>query len=415
MEKESTTSPEQALRIVFFGSQDNLNYRFAKWSHGLGHYVELFSFDLDLGRSQPELLDPDLRGNYPSWFHVHSSPVRHFPRIPRDLKRYIETEFDLMVVSGTRGLLASRSVRLPKVLHAIGGEVAEAPFPFAGRWQGIPAAIYRSLRWPYAREALRGMNAIIENYHFNIRCLERLDLIDRRVALPMAEDVHANRQMVNKTLRQEKTIQYAQYRRVFLWLTRLNFRDPCDAAYKGADRFLQALNVVRSEIEAGSVRMIIGTHGHDVEAFRAWAEREGYSDYIDWIPHLSYPEMLTYLALPNAVLFGKFGEDLSILSGIDRDALSIGTVTVTTCDPDYICQIYGARPPYLNAVSTADIEARMRETMDMVDEQFDGLQQAMRSFGDNYLDYSAVMPRYISLLRSVLMGSACKPIDSGTT
>ena len=173
--------------------------------------------------------------------------------------------------------------------------------------------------------------------------------------------------------------------------------------------------MVRSEIEAGSVRMIIGTHGHDVEAFRTWAEREGYSDYIDWIPHLSYPEMLTYLALPNAVLFGKFGEDLSILSGIDRDALSTGTVTVTTCDPDYICQIYGAVPPYLDAVSTADIGVRMRDVVDMEDKQFNRLQQAMTSFGDNYLDYSVVMPRYISLLSSVLAESAREPIDSRTS
>ena len=392
------------LRVVFFGSQDNLGYRYAKWLRALGHHAEVYAFELDLGRSQPELLDPELKDAYPDWFHAHRSPVRYYPYIPRGLRRQLERDFDLMVASGTRGLLASRKVALPKILHSIGGEVAEAPFPFAGRWQGVAAAIYRLTRWPFARASLRAMDAIIENYLVNVRCLERLGLMEARVTLPMAEDVASNRAMIDHDLLATLTGRYAGNRRVFLWLSRLNYRDPDDAAYKGADRFLRALAAVRSEIEQGQIRLVIGTHGHDVEAFRKWAEQEGYASHIDWVPHLSYGQMLTYLSLPNAVLFGKFGEDLTILSGMDRDALSTGTVTVTTYDPTYISEIYGGHAPYLLAVSETEIAARMREIADMTDEDFEAQRAAMSDYGDANLDISAVMPQYITLLRRVLAG-----------
>jgi hypothetical protein len=394
------------LRVVFFGSQDNLGYRYAKWLRALGHHAEVYAFELDLGRSQPELLDPELKDDYPDWFHVHRSPVRHFPRITRNLCHQLERDFDLMVASGTRGLLASRKVKLPKILHSIGGEVAEAPFPFAGRWQGVAAAIYRLTRWPLARASLRAMDAIIENYLVNVRCLERLGLMDARVTLPMAEDVAANRAMIERGLLVTLTERYQGYQRVFLWLSRLNYRDPDDAAYKGADRFLRALAEVRPEIEKGQIRLVIGTHGHDVEAFRKWAEQEGYGSHIDWVPHLTYGQMLTYLSLPNAVLFGKFGEDLTILSGMDRDALSTGTVTVTTYDPTYISEIYGGHAPYLLAVSETEIGARMREIADMTDEGFETRRGAMSAYGNSNLDLSAVMPQYLALLRRVLASNS---------
>ncbi|NQV81431.1 MAG: hypothetical protein HQ495_12820 [Alphaproteobacteria bacterium] len=394
--------PARPLRVVFFGSQDNLGYRFAKWLRDEGHHAEVYAFEPDLGRSQPELLDPGLRNNYPPWFHVHHSPIRYFPRISGRLRRRLESDFDLMVASGTRGLLASRRVRLPKLLHSIGGEVAEAPFPFAGRWQGLAAAVYRLTRWPFARLALRRMDTIIENYTVNVRCLERLGLMDRRVTLPMAEDIAANRRMVVPALLRDLEQRYGQYSRVFLWLSRLNYCAPDDAAYKGADRFLRALSAVRSEILCGDIRLVIGTHGHDVEAFQSWAEREGYGDHIDWVPHLSYGEMLTYLSLPNAVLFGKFGENLTILSGMDRDALSTGTVTVTTFDADYIDEIYGGVPPYLPAITDTEVSRRMVEVANMSPMEFASRQRLMAEFGMNHLNIDAVMPQYVALLRNVI-------------
>lgn len=395
-------APKRKLRVVFFGSQDNLGYRFAKWMRALGHTTEIYSFEPDLGRSQPELLDAALAGNYPEWFHVHRSPVRHFPQVSRAVRTRLARDFDAMVVSGTRGLLASRRVDLPKVLLALGGEVAEAPFPFAGRWQGPAAAAYRLTRWPFARSALRRMDRIIENYAVNLRCLDRLGLLDRRAALPIGEEIEANRSRINRPLLAKLTAQYARHHRVFLWLTRINYRDPDDAAYKGVDRFLRALETVKPDVEAGRVRLVMGTHGHDVAAFQAWARDLGFGPHIDWVPHLSYGDMLAYMALPNAVLFAKFGEDLNIFSGIDRDALSLGIAAVSAYDADLMTEVYGERPPYWHAVTESEIAAHMRRVVDISDDALAAQRRAMAAFGEARLDHRVVTERYVALIEDVL-------------
>ena len=107
---------KKKLRILFFGSQDNLNYRFAKWFYELGYDIRVYSFEIDLGRSQPELIDSKNSDSYPDWFFIHKSIIKYFPYINKKLQKELEKKFDIMIVSGTRGLLAARKFNLPKVL-----------------------------------------------------------------------------------------------------------------------------------------------------------------------------------------------------------------------------------------------------------------------------------------------------------
>lgn len=387
------------MRILFFGNQDNLGFELCSWCREFGVEGEVYSFDHDLPRSQPELVDPSVAGRYPDWFHLHSSVVPHVPVVRRALSARLEREFDVLVVSGTRGLLASRAIRrLPKVMYAIGGDVAEAPFAFEARWRGIVAAAFRVMRAPFARAAIRDMDVIIENYETNLNALKRLGLMDRRVCLGMPENARGCRSLVDPHLRKVLIARYGRCRRLFLWLTRLNFLDPNDAAYKGAERFLQALEAVRPGLERGEIRVVVGNHGHDAAEFRRLAEARGLSGYLDWVPHLPFPQMLTYVSLPNAVVFGKFGEFLGMPAAIDRDCMVMGAALVSTVDPAYAAQIYGARPPVLDAVTAADVARRMVEVAAMDEASFQALQASMRAFGDAYIDYHAIVPRFLELL-----------------
>lgn len=387
------------MRLLFFGNQDNLGYELCGWSRQLGVEGEVYSFDHDLPRSQPELVDAAVGpGRYPSWFHDHQSPVAHVPIISRRLAEQLEQRFDVLVVSGTRGLLASNAIRrLPRVLYAIGGEVSEAPFPFAGRWRGLHAAAFRILRSRFARKAIRRMDRIIENYEPNLRALDRLGLAGRRVCLGCPENATGNRALVNQHLLRELQDRYHRYHRVFLWLTRVNFLDPQDAAYKGTERYLAALAPMAEDIRAGRIRLVFGAHGHDVPALRQLITTADLDPFVDWVPHLAFPDMLAYLSLPNAVVFGKFGEAQGMPAAIDRDCMTTGTVLISTVDLEYTSRIYGAVPPVLDAVTTPEITARIRQVMEMDDAEFQRVQQQMLAFGMQYIDYRAVVPRFLQL------------------
>jgi hypothetical protein len=403
------------VRILFFGNQDNLGYELCRWCRDYGVDGEVYSFDHDLPRSQPELVEPAVADAYPEWFHVHPSPVSHAPLIGRTLRRRLQTEFDVLVVSGTRGLLASRRLRLPKVMYAIGGDVAEAPFPFAARWQGLTAGIFRVLRFPFARSAIHRMDAIIENYEVNLNALRRLGLIERRICLGMPEDAGRNLALVDHAILKNLAERYGDYRRVFLWLTRINFLDPQDAAYKGAERFLDALEFVRGDIAAEQVRLVVGAHGHDVEAFRRRVAKKDLTKHVDWVPHLSYSRMLTYMAMPNAVVFGKFGEFLGMPAAIDRDSFTLGAVLISTVDKECANAIYGAPPPVLDAVTISEIGRRMREVIDMSDDELRAWQEKIRRYGADYIDYHAIIPKFLEQLKQVLGRSIQGRSDGATT
>ena len=389
------------MRILFFGNTDNLGYELCKWCREFGAEAEAWSFEHEQPRCQPELVDPAVAGRYPNWFRIVDGPKKYLPMLSRRRAGELEGRFDVLVASGARGLMASRAVRLPKALYAIGGDVSEAPFAFAARWRGVPIALYRILRWPLARAAIRDMDAIIENYAVNLDALKRLGLSHKRVNLGMPEDALGARAKIDPAVLARLQARYGRHRRVFIWLTRLSFLDPEDAAYKGAERFLEALDEVRGELASGEVRLVIGTHGHDVAPFQSRARASGYEPFIDWVPHLPFTEMLAHLALPNGVAFGKFGERLGMPAAIDRDAWSVGAVLVSTVDLDYAAEIYGARPPVLSATTVPEIRRRMRETLEMDELAFAALRERMRAYGAAHADYRVIVPRFLELLRGL--------------
>ena len=254
------------------------------------------------------------------------------------------------------------------------------------------------------------MDSIVENYSPNLDCLKKLGLMHKRSSLPIAEDIESNKKNIDFELLEQLENRYKPYHRVFLYLTRLNFTSPKDAAYKGSDRFLDAIKAVIKELKESKIRIVIGTHGHDVEQFKNLAAAEGFGEFIDWVPHLNYKSLLTYLSLSNAILFSKFGERLNIFTGIDRDAISIGTIAVTSFDPDLIVEMYGSKPPFFLASSSLDIQNRMREVIDLKDYELKKLRKEIIDFGVNYLDYQHIIPRYENLLYSVVRKKEIKKV-----
>src|SRR5262249_3182235 len=147
-----------------------------------------------------------------------------------------------------------------------------------------------------------------DSYEAHTDGLRRLGLLKKRVFRGLSADCAGDRARVRPELRQQLLARYGDARRVFLWFSRLNFSDPSALIYKGVERYLEALESILPELRAGTVRLVMGKHGNEVPQFMELIEKSPVHQYINWTTHLGAPELVTYLSLPNGVLFSEFGE-----------------------------------------------------------------------------------------------------------
>jgi len=393
------------MRVLFLGNDDNLNFRMAKWSREFGVEADLWVIQPpDPYRGDIKLLIPE--GPLPGW--VRDVPIGDFfakARSPGAFGKFIDDNYDFIHVCGPASLIASRSLQRPVGFLCDGGEVGDLPFPFKKGYalsQGNRRITTRVKYAVYTRAALKRVRFIIDSYDAHTHLYKNLGLTNKVVYRGVACDIQADRALVNKPLLAELTAKYRSADRTFMWFSRLNFSDPKSVIYKGADRFLEALKTILPELRDGRVRLVVGKHGNELSEFLKLVEASGVSPYIDWVGHLSASELLTYLSLPNAVLFAEFGDHLRELTGIGRDAAVAGTVTVSSARPEYLERQYGNKSPLIHAITATDLAQRMREVIDMPDDKFQALRADMRRYGETSVDYHALMPRYYELVQRSL-------------
>jgi hypothetical protein len=394
------------LRVLFLGNEDNVNARAAVWSRRAGVDADLYLLGNEgSGRGAIETFLPGADQERPPW--VRMLPVKDplaFIRNPSADIDGLCRGYDLLVSTGLGALILAPLFPLPRIHLVVGSEIGAVP---SYRWaltsrMTAPVLSFRWIddrltRFRYSRAVRRSLPDIdlyLDSFVPNQNMFRSFDLEDRVVFSGLAEDVDANRARVDPQRLARLTQQYSGFSRVFIWLSRLNFTDPRSNIYKGAERYLAALDSVTDDIATGRIALVIGRHGNDVESFVKLAEKWPFSGHIDWVEHLAYDELLTYLSLPNAVLFSEFGELQKDLTGIGRDAASVGTVTVSSADPEFMTRQYGAPAPTFRAVTTEQIAARMREIIAMPDEMFRANQRMMADYGREWIHY----PRFLDRL-----------------
>jgi hypothetical protein len=392
------------LRVLFLGNDDNLNYRMTKWSREFGVDADLWIIQPpDPFRGDIRLLEPDLDSQYSTW--VKEVPMGDGRRIaiwPGEIGREIERTYDFVSVTGPTSLMASLQFRCPRGLVATGAEIGDLPFPFKPGYatsMGQRPVSYNLSVAILVRAALRRVDFILDSYEAHTENFRRLGLLEKRVFRGVACDCRGERARVRMELRTELLARYGAARRVFMWFSRLNFTDPSSLIYKGVERYLQALESMLPELRAGTLRLVMGRHGNEVGEFMRLVEASPVKPYIDWVGHLGAPELVTYLSLPNGVMFAEFGENLRELSGIGRDAVSMGTVTVSSAEPSILRRQYGEPAPLMRAVTVDEIRARMRELIEMENDRFAGLQAQMREFGETAVDYHVLIPQFYGLVQ----------------
>jgi len=389
------------MRVALIGNMGNNLYRLGKWLREAGVDAHLYLLRQERGnRCLPEEIDPHIApdaGGYPDWIHQYDDRSQTWFLRRSRVARDIDAQFDVLVTMGARGLVAVMHFRRIPILHwSSGSEVSEYPLWLFARGT--------SLRWRVVslqmRRALQRVRLVVTGFEPEVEALRRLGLERKTRIWGGPEDVRDNLARIDTDLADRLRRRYEPYRRVFLWLSRLNFADRSRPVYKGPEIFLDAFERLAGRW-GHEVRAVIGTHGDDVDAFVQRVQQKHLGDTIDFVPHLPYAELLAYLALPRAVVVDNLAKEYGVLAGMARDALSVGAVTVKALDRDFVRKCHGEGCPILDAEDAETCYQAMNRLVEMDDAAFGRLQDAHRAWAMEHIDYHNRLPWFIERLEEI--------------
>ena len=386
-----------SVRIVFIGNQDNNGYRFCKWARMLGYDTDIYMINGDYLRSMPEYVDRNLLVDgvrrYPKWIKNLENKSKMWLFFGTNVIRRIERENDIAVTFGKRGLFAANHISKIPVIHWSLGEVTDLPFQFLGKGVSFKHRII-SL---FARVSIMKVRKIICAYRPTIDVLKKHKLENKLLLFGYPEDVEGNRRKIDDDFLNKLNKKYSRFDKVFLWLSRVNFKNPISPEYKGTEKFLKALkNIVLKGRK--NIKAVIGEHGYDINDFKKMVVDWEMQDYIDYVPHLPYWKLLTYLSIKNAVVFDTLDSQKGGLPGLARESLSLGSVLVRYLDNDLISECYGKGCPIINAYDERTCYEAMEKVLGMSDDEFEALKKRTFRWAGECLNYDKLIPKFFSLI-----------------
>lgn len=389
------------MDIAFVGNQDNNAYRICKWIRQRGIDVHLYLFCKENpDRSLPELVDVDLSDGYSRWIHQYDDTGTFWPLKRRAIARQIDRRYDLVVTSGATGLLAAGHFRHAPVLHlTLGSEISEFPLWV---WRSKLSLKWRAASFLMRRNLKRVARVVTMGFRPELRALEALGHTGKTVVWGWPEDPEGNRRRVDRAQLAELSAAYAGFDKVFVWMTRLNFTDADSVEYKGADRFLDAFEMLVRDGDH-KVKAIVGAHGYDVEAFKDRVVAKALGDHVDYVQHMPFHRMMAYLSIPNGVVVDVLDAERGhIFGGVVREAMSLGSPVITAMDSDTIVQCYGPNCPIIKADDVQSCHEGMVRVAGMDDEEFTRLGQSGGRWADEYLQYDRRVGELMNIFRSTI-------------
>lgn len=248
------------------------------------------------------------------------------------------------------------------------------------------------------RSCLEKVDAIIAVHSSMTQAAAKLDLQSKLRAWPFPEDVTKNHSRIDQTLVQKLNKQFERYDRVILWLSRISYTNPSDPANKRPDFFLNALE----ELVAGdrrNIRAVVGLHGPDSEAFRHEVQRRSLDSHIEFVEHLPFTKMLSYMSIDNGIVCDAMNPLQNLPGGLSREALSLGSALVTYVDRKGTDLLYGANSPCLSASDSSTCYHALRTFVDMTREEFDDHRRSTQDWARAHLDHRNLIPKLVSILQ----------------
>ena len=143
-------------------------------------------------------------------------------------------------------------------------------------------------------------------------------------------------------------------------------------------------------------RLIVymGKHGIEVNQFLNIYDSPVFR-LIRWVDHLSYPDLLTYLSIKNAVLFTEFGEVNSGISGLGRDGYSIGVPMVNSNTDEMMRKQYTVPGERYFASNINEITKIMNLFLEMDSKEYEICRKKTMDYGNKFIDTSFFLDRLL--------------------
>ncbi len=409
---------------MFLGNSDNMNIRVASWFRKSGIHAELW-------RTDPDGPDEGLRGNLREYLGTDPDGLDWIKRCPIDdvlleacaspqhpLRTEIERSFDFVVVNGAKALLLSAHLSRPTVIIPSGYEIGSfwrfidqyrTPKEEASYWINLLKQKKLKSAFSYRRRIIQLGRGAIKKALMNVDTYRGHDSIYRRIGatrslarINLGEDCQKARDLVNRPLLAELNKKYGHSKLTILSLSRIFFSDPKSILYKGTHLFFQSLEALAPLIESGQISVVMGKHGQELDLFEKKFGHSPVFKKINWVSHLDFPTLVTYLSMDNAFLVAEFGKKNSVISGIGRDAIAIGTPFLSQVAPSATVEQFGAPVPSFYAARVPEIVQQLKQVFDMEPQAFQQLRRQMKEFADLHHDYRAYVPRFLSALEDKL-------------
>ncbi|MFX0203895.1 MAG: glycosyltransferase [Candidatus Hodarchaeota archaeon] len=205
---------------------------------------------------------------------------------------------------------------------------------------------------------------------------------------------------------------YENYDFVFFNPSRKNL-DPNRPDYKGNEKFLKAFKLFLNKYPNVKVRLVLGMHGKHVNQFLNLVHQLELIKYCDFIEHLPLPKLHAYMSLKNTIVFDQFRQsswESGHLGGIQREALSLGSVLVTAKNvgSENFLSIYGKNCPLFPALSVEDIAKAMEEVVNCSKNELRIIQEHAKGWAYKYLHWENRIDHLIDILEAVLAESRAR-------
>ncbi len=395
------------MRFLCVGNADNVGIRVYTWMKKRKLDVTLYRVvaDEDKFRGNPYFyLSKSEVDEDPKIFSIHDPmiKIRFISLLGGREIREINKNFDaVLITGGLHALLYSRKIKLPKIFIHVGYEIHY----HAARCRGFPeiklllSSIRDTLREYFycnlTRSSLSKVTKILDWFPPTVSVNKSLGFGDKIIYMSFGEDVKKNREIVQRPFLSKLNNDTKKAKRVFLWFSRLNFSDPKAASYKGPELFISSLEHYIKQMKNDRLIVYMGKHGIEVNQFLKYISDSPVFRLIRWVDHLSYPDLITYLSIKNAVLFTEFGEVNSGISGLGRDGYSIGVPMVNSNTDEMMRKQYTVPGERYFASNINEITKIMNLFLEMDSKEYEICRKKTMDYGNKFIDTSFFLDRLL--------------------
>jgi glycosyltransferase involved in cell wall biosynthesis len=130
----------------------------------------------------------------------------------------------------------------------------------------------------------------------------------------------------------------------------------------------------------------------------------GLEEQVEFIDHLSLPDLHAYMYLDHLAVFDQFTQNLNTLGGIQREALAFGRPVVSSTDVSTkeFNQAYGTGCPLFPAFNEEEIYQSMVELFSGSSEDWQNISHNSVKWAENFLHWESRMDEFINILEIML-------------